>query len=167
MFEKEANQTFLRGITTVDVATKMDDTDIDEDTWLLLSLLPFFSHFNDEQIFLAQKEIHKIMRHVKRQQNLDTYSSCSFASFSNAKSVPPNSPHFATNPLNPRVTSTQNEEILSQYLSSYSVEPQKHPLQLSSLSIIIVPAQCPVTQISYHAKMRAVILLSYLLVQQY
>jgi hypothetical protein len=40
----------------------------------LLSLLPSFRQFNDEQKILARMEILKIVRHVKLQQNLDTYS---------------------------------------------------------------------------------------------
>jgi len=63
----------------------MDDTDVDEDKCSLLSLLPSFRQFNDEQKFLAPMEILKIMRHVKLQQNLDTYSFCSLSSFSNAQ----------------------------------------------------------------------------------
>jgi len=53
----------------------MDDTDVDEDKCFLLSLLAYSRQFNDEQKFLARMEILKIMRHVKLQQNLDTYSS--------------------------------------------------------------------------------------------
>jgi hypothetical protein len=106
----------------------MDDTDIDKDKCFLLSLLQSFRQFNDEQKFLARMDILKIMRHVKLQQNLDTHSSHSLPSFSNAISVPPDSSHFASNPLNPQpVTSMQNSEILSRYLSSHSVDPQKPP----------------------------------------
>ena len=65
---------------------KIDDTDVDEDRRFLLSLLPSFRQFNDEQNFLAPMEILKIMRHVKLQQNLDRYSSCSLLSLSNAVS---------------------------------------------------------------------------------
>ena len=69
--------------------------------------------FNDEQKFLARMEILKIMRHVKLQQNLDRYSSCSLPYFSKANSFVPNSSHFPTNPqhLQP-VTSMQNSEIV-------------------------------------------------------
>jgi len=106
----------------------MDDTDVDEDKCFLLSLLAYSRQFNDEQKFLARMEILKIMRHVKLQQNLDTYSSWSLPSFSNANSFSPNSSHFASNPLNPQpVTSMQNSEILSRYLSSYWVDPQRPP----------------------------------------
>jgi len=112
----------------------MDDTDVDEDKCFLLSLLPSFRHFNDEQKFLARMEILKIMRHVKLQQNLDTHSSRFLPSFSNAISFPPNSSHFASNPLNPQlVTSMQNSEILSRYLSSYSVDPQRPPTSTTVL----------------------------------
>jgi len=112
----------------------MDDTDVDEDKCFLLSLLPSFRQFNDEQKFLARMEILKIMRHVKLQQNLDRYSSCSLPSFSNANSFVPNSSHFPTNPqyLKP-VTSMQNSEILSRYLSNYSVEPQIPPTSTTAL----------------------------------
>jgi len=51
---------------------KIDDTDVDEDKCFLLSLLPSFRQFNDEQKLLARMEILKIIRHVKTQQNLDT-----------------------------------------------------------------------------------------------
>ena len=68
----------------------------------VLSLLPSFRQFNDEQNFLAPMEILKIMRHIELQQNLDMYSSCSLPSFSNANSFLPNSSHFATNPQNPQ-----------------------------------------------------------------
>ena len=113
---------------------KIDDTDVDEDKCFLLSLLPSFRQFNDEQKFLARMEILKIMRHVKLQQNLDTYSSCSLPSFSNANSFLPNSSHFASNPQNPQpVTSMQNSEILSRYLSNYSVEPQRPPTSTTVL----------------------------------
>jgi hypothetical protein len=61
-----------------------------------LSLLPSFRQFNDEQKFLARMEILKIMRHVNLQQNLDTHSSCSLPSLSNANSFPPNSKHFVS-----------------------------------------------------------------------
>jgi hypothetical protein len=126
--EKEAKRNFLRG-TKADFATeKLDDSNVDEDKRFLLSLLPSFRQFNDEQKFLARMEILKIMRHVKLQQNLDTNSSCSFPSFSNAKSVPPISSHFANNPLNSQpVTSLQDSETLSRYLSSYSVQTQSPP----------------------------------------
>jgi hypothetical protein len=74
------------------------------------------------------------MRHVKLQQNLDTHSSCSLPSFSNANSVPPISSHSATNPQNPQpATSLQNSDILSWYLSSYSVEPQSLPASTTVL----------------------------------
>jgi len=53
----------------------MDDIGVDEDNCFLLSLLPSFRQFNDEQKFLAPMEILKITRHVKLQQNLDRYSS--------------------------------------------------------------------------------------------
>jgi len=124
---------------------------------------------NNEQKFLAPMDILKIMRHVKLQQNLDTYSSCSLPPFSNANNFPQNSSHFASNPLNSQpVTSMQNSEILSMYLSNYSVEPQDYQIsQLSSLSIIPVPALSPVTHFSCHVKTGVVTsLLSYLLVQQ-
>jgi hypothetical protein len=64
----------------------MDDSNVDEDKCFLFSLLPSFRQFNDEQKFLAWMEILKSMRHVKLQQNLDTYSSCSLPSFSNVVS---------------------------------------------------------------------------------
>jgi len=64
----------------------MDDTDLNEDKRFLLSLLPSFRQFNEKQKFLAPMEILKIMRHVKLQQNLDRYSSCSLLSLSNAVS---------------------------------------------------------------------------------
>ena len=94
--KKEANHNFLRGVTTADFATekKMEDTDVDEDKCLLLFLLPFFRQFNYEQKFLARMEILKITRHVKLQQNFDTYSSCSLSSFSNAERDPPNNIAF-------------------------------------------------------------------------
>ena len=112
----------------------MDDTYVDEDKCFLLSLLPSFRQFNDEQKFLAWVEILKIMWHVKLQQNLDRYSSCSLPSFSNANSFVPNSSHFANNPQNPQpATSMQNSEILSWYLSNYSVEPQRQPTSTTVL----------------------------------
>ena len=77
--------------------------------------------------FLARAEILKILLHVKLQQNLDTYSSFSLPSFSNTVSF---QTHRILHPIqkNPRpVTSVQNSEILSQYLSNYSVEPQRPP----------------------------------------
>ena len=112
----------------------MDYTDVDEDKWFLLSLLPSFRQFNDEQNFLAPTEILKIMRHVKMQQNLDRYSSCSLPSFSNVNSFLPDSSHFATSPQNPQlVTSMPNSEILSRYLSNYSVQPQRPPTSTTVL----------------------------------
>jgi len=66
-------------------------------------------------------------------------------SFSNANSVPPNSSHFATNPVNPQpVTSMQNSEILSRYLSSYSVEPQRPPTSTTVLHLYVI-GLCPVS----------------------
>ena len=112
----------------------MDDTHVDEDKCCLLSLLPSFRQFNDEQKFLARMEILKIMRHLKLQQNLNTHSSCSLPSFSNANSFFPNSLHSASNPLNPQpVTSGQNSEILSRYLPTYSVDPQRPPTSTTAL----------------------------------
>jgi hypothetical protein len=106
----------------------MDYTDVDEDKWFLLSLLPSFRQFNDEQNFLAPTEILKIMRHVKMQQNLDRYSSCSLPSFSNVNCFLPNSSHFATiHRTHNQLTSVQNSEILSRYLTNYSVQPQRSP----------------------------------------
>jgi len=134
--KKEANRNFLRGITTAHFGAerKKDDTDVDEDICFLLSLLPSFRHFNDEQKFVARMEIQKIMRHVKLQRNLDRYSSCSLPSFSNANSFVQNSSHFTTNPQNPQpVTSMQNSEILSRYLSNYSVEHQRSPTSTTVL----------------------------------
>ena len=112
----------------------MDDTDLDEDKSFLLSLLTTYRQFKDEQKFLARTENLKIMRHVKLQQNLDTYASCSLLPLSNANSAPPKSLHFATNPPNPQpVSSTQNSEILSRYVSSYSIEPQSPPTSTTVL----------------------------------
>ena len=147
----------------------MDDTDVDEDKCFLLSLLPSFRQFNEEQKFLARMEILKIMRHVKLQQYLDTHSSCSLPSFSNANSFPPNSSHFASNPLNTQpVTSMQNSEIFSRYLSSYSVDPQRPPT-----STTVFPqyhnSPCPISGNAspLQVKMGIVTSLpSYLLVQQ-
>ena len=65
---------------------------------------------------------------LELQQNLDTYSSRSLPSFSNANSFLPNASHFASNPQSPQpVTSMQNSEIISRYLSNYSVQPQRPP----------------------------------------
>ena len=112
----------------------MDDTGVDEDKCFLLSLLPSFRQFNDEQKFMARLEILKIMRHVRLQQYLDTHSSSYLSSFSNANSYPPNSSHFASSPLNPQpVTSMQNSEILSRYLSIYSFDPQRPPTSTTVL----------------------------------
>ena len=129
-------------------------TAIFQNKCLLLSLLPSVRQFNDDEKFLARMEILKIMRHVKLQQNLDTHSTCSLPTFSNANSFPSNSSRFASNPLNPQpITSTQNSEILSRYLSSYSVDPQGHQLpQLSSPIVITVPALSPVTHLSFQVK---------------
>jgi hypothetical protein len=66
---------------------KMDDTNVDESRWFLLSLPPSFRQFNYEQKFLARMEILKILRHVKLPQNLDTYLSWSLPSISNAMSL--------------------------------------------------------------------------------
>jgi len=124
---------------------KMDDSNVDEDKCFLLSLLPSFRQFNDEQKFLARMQILNIMRHVKLQQNLDTYSSRSLPSFSNANSVPPISSHFATNPLNPQpVTSLQDSEILSRYLSNYSVQPQR-PLPSTTFLPQYPTSPCPIS----------------------
>ena len=118
--------------------------------------------FNDEQKFLARMEIVKIMRHVKLQQNLDTYSACFLPSFSNA--IPFQTRRlFAPNPQ--PVTSMHNSEILSRYLSNYSVEPQRP--QNFSINIIPVPALSPVTHLSCQVKMGVVTyFLSCLSVQQ-
>jgi hypothetical protein len=106
----------------------MDDSNVDADKCFLLSLLPSFRQFNDDQKYLARMEILKIMRHVKLQKNVDMYVSCSLPSFSNANSVPPTSSHFATIPLNSQpATSVQDSEILSRYLSGYPVQPQRPP----------------------------------------
>jgi hypothetical protein len=105
---------------------KKEDMDIDEDRCLLLSLLPSFKQFNDEQKFLARMEILKIMQHIKLSQNMHTYSSYSLPSFSDANSVPPHASHFEINPLNPQpVPSMPNSEILSRYFSSYRIDPQR------------------------------------------
>ena len=85
------------------------------------------------------------------------------------RSVPLNSSHFTTNPLNPQpVTSMQNPEILSRYLSCYSVKPQRpststtvlpqyhnSPFPISSNASLLPGDKGVVTS-----------LLSYLLVQQ-
>jgi hypothetical protein len=44
---------------------KMDDTDVEEYKYFLLSLLPSLRQFNNEKKILARMEILKIMRHVK------------------------------------------------------------------------------------------------------
>ena len=124
---------------------KMYDTDVDEYKCFLLSLLPSFRQLNDLQKFLARMEILKIMRHVKLQQNLDTPSSCSLPSFSNAHSFPPNKSHFASNTLNPQtVTSMQNSEILFRYLSCYSVDPQRPPTSTTVL-LQYHKSPCPIS----------------------
>jgi len=140
---------------------------VDEDKCFLLSLLPSFRQFNDEQNFLAPIEILNIMRHVKLQHNLDTYSSCSLPSFSNVNSFLPNSSHFATNPQ--PVTSMQNSEFSPGTCPITQPSLKDHQLpQLSSLSIMPVPALSPVTHLSCQVKMAVVTsLLSYLLVQQH
>jgi hypothetical protein len=53
----------------------MDHSNVDEDKCFLLSLLPSFRQFNDDQKYLARMEILKIMRHVKLQKkkNVDMY----------------------------------------------------------------------------------------------
>jgi hypothetical protein len=57
---------------------------------------------------------------------MHTYSSYSLPSFSNASNIPPNTSHFETNPLNPQPgPSMPNSEILSRYLSSYPIDPQR------------------------------------------
>ena len=124
----------------------------------LLSLLSSFRQFNDGRKFLAPMEILKIMRHVTLQQNLDTYSSCSLYSFSDANSFLPNSSNFSSNPQNPQpVTSMHNLEILSRCLSSYSVESQRPPTSTSVLlSIIPVPVLSPVMHLSCQVKMGVV-----------
>ena len=100
IFEKEANRNFLRWITTSNFAVeKLDDRDVDEDKGFLLSLLPYFRRFNDENKSLARIEFLKITRLFKLQQYLETHSSFSFPSFSNANIFPPNSSHFASNRL--------------------------------------------------------------------
>jgi len=67
-------------------------------------------------------------------QTVTKFGSRSLPSFSNANSFPPNSSHFASSPLNPQpVTSMRNSEILSRYLSSYSVEPQRPPTSTTVL----------------------------------
>ena len=110
----------------------MDDTDVDEDKCFLLFPLPSFRQFNDEQKFLAQMEIKKLCDKSNCKKML--ICTCSLPSFSNAKSFPPNSSHFATNPQNTQpVTSMQNSEILSRYLSSHSVAPQRPPTSTTVL----------------------------------
>ena len=102
------------------------------------------------------------MRHVKLQQNLDRYLSCSLPSFSNTNSFLPNSSHFASNPLNPQpVTFMQNSEILSRYLSNYSVEPQRPPASTTVLlQNVLVRALCPGKHLSCWVKIRIVMTLS-------
>jgi hypothetical protein len=96
----------------------MDDTDLDEVKCFFLSLLPSFRQFNDEQKFLAQMEIQKIMRHVKIWIHTHLAPCLPFQMQS----------HFTSNPLNSQpVTCMQNSEILSRYLSNYSVQPQRPP----------------------------------------
>ena len=66
----------------------MDDTDVDAHKCFLLSVHPSCRQSNDEQKFLARMEILKIMRHVKLQQNLYRYSSCSLPSLFKRKQFP-------------------------------------------------------------------------------
>jgi len=129
----------------------MDDRDVDEDKCFLLSVLPSFRQFKDEQKLFARMKILKFKRHFKLQQYLDTHSSCSLPSFSNANIFPPNSSHFASSPLNPQpVTSMQSSDILSRYFSSYSVAPQRPPTSTTVLTQYhnnLCPALSPVTHL--------------------
>jgi hypothetical protein len=87
---------------------KFDDTDVDEDKCFLLTLLPSFRQFNDEQKLQVRTEILEIMLHVKLQTNFDKYS-CFLPSVSNANSFHPIPYYFATNPVNAQpVTYMQN-----------------------------------------------------------
>jgi len=130
---------------------KMDDRDVDEEKCFLLSLLPSFRQFIDEQKLFARMKILKVMRHFKLQQYLDTHSSCSLPSFSNANIFHRNSSHFASSPLNPQpITSMQNSEILSRFFSSYSVDPQRLPTSTTVLPQYhnsLCPALSPVTHL--------------------
>ena len=130
---------------------KMDETDVDEDKCFLLSLLPSFRQFKDEQKFLVRTKILKIKQHFKLQQYLDTHLPCSLPSFSNASIFTPNSSHFASNPLNPQpVTSMHNSEIISRFFSSNSVDPQRPPTSTTVLPQYhnsLCPALSPATHL--------------------
>ena len=65
--------------------------------------------------------------------------------FQTQNSVPPNSSHFAINPLNPGpVTSKHNSEILSRYLSGDSVELQRSPTSTTTLPQYLT-SPCPIS----------------------
>jgi hypothetical protein len=67
------------------ILRKKNMDDVDEDKCFLLSLLPSFRQFNDDQKYLARMEILKIMRQVKLNKNVDMYAPCSSVpSFPNA-----------------------------------------------------------------------------------
>ena len=114
----------------------MDDTDIDEDKCFLLSLLPSFRQFKDEQTFLARMEILKLCdtsncNKIWTHTHLAPCLPFLLLAFLFKRSFLPNSSHFALN-LQPG-TSMKNSEILSRYLSNYSVEPQRPPTSAAFL----------------------------------
>lgn len=49
-----------------------EERDMDEDKYFLMSLLPSFKRFNDEQKFIARTEIMKVTRHVRLSGNFQT-----------------------------------------------------------------------------------------------
>lgn len=51
---------------------KNEEQEIDEDKYFLLSLLPSFKKFNEDQKFLARMHIMNVMRHVRVSEDLAT-----------------------------------------------------------------------------------------------
>ena len=79
---------------------KIEDIDVDEENCFLLSLLPYFWQFNDEQICVSGGN----------SQNYATRQTATKFGYVfillliflfKCKHVPPNTSHFATNPVNP------------------------------------------------------------------
>lgn len=110
---------------------------ITKDTWMklckwLLSSLPSCNQWNDEQKFIAEMEILKIMWHQIVKMCILTHLACCLPS----KTQTINS-YFACNPMiSEPATSLQNSDIVSKYPSKYSFDPSISPI---SIVILVVP----------------------------
>lgn len=69
---RTASKSYEESLLEILKEKKNEEKEIDEDKYFLLSLLPSFKKFNEDQKFVARSQIMNVMRHVRMSGNLPT-----------------------------------------------------------------------------------------------